>query len=338
MVDDYNAGTEATDVEIQSWPDSSAMMAEIAERRAGPRPVPDHPQPRWPTSARRSSTRRCSSCSTSAGSTTATATTATPSRRSPPTTTCSACPTASRRWSSTTTPGSSTSTGCGRASCPAPEEQEEHDGWTFEQFRAAAEFASRPRRHTRGLYVAPSLAGLSPFIYAGGGEVYNDDNEPTSLAFSEDDTREALTESLELLRDPQVTLTDRQLAQRSRAGVVQARQARDAAGLPRAHPRAARGAEPRLRRDADGDARHRGHDRRLHRHVHLLGVVVRLPGRRLHGLRDRRGGAGSGGRAPATWRLPTSTSRRPMPSCSRTSCPPTRGCSTRASATWCCSR
>ncbi|HWM73457.1 MAG TPA: extracellular solute-binding protein [Nocardioides sp.] len=98
---------------------------------------------------------------------------------------------------------------------PTPEVDEEHDLWTFEQFTAAAEFASRPRRHTRGLYVEPSLRGLSPFIYAGGGEVYNDDNEPTSLAFSEDDTREALTESLELLRDPQVTLSDRQLAQRT---------------------------------------------------------------------------------------------------------------------------
>jgi multiple sugar transport system substrate-binding protein len=101
---------------------------------------------------------------------------------------------------------------------PAPEKeegQENHDGWTFEAFRAAAEFASRPRKHTRGLYVPPTLSGLAPFIYAGGGQVYNDDTEPTGLAFSDDDTREALTESLELLRDPQVTLTDRQLAQRT---------------------------------------------------------------------------------------------------------------------------
>ncbi len=98
---------------------------------------------------------------------------------------------------------------------PAPEEGEEHEGWTFEEFRTAAEFASRPRRHTSGLYVEPSLRGLSPFIYAGGGDVYNDAQDPTSLAFAEDNTREALTTSLELLRDPQVTLTDRQLAQRT---------------------------------------------------------------------------------------------------------------------------
>jgi multiple sugar transport system substrate-binding protein len=98
---------------------------------------------------------------------------------------------------------------------PTPPEGEEHQGWTFEEFGAAAQFATRPRRHTRGLYVEPSLQGISPFIFSGGGTVYNDDDDPTSLAFSEGDTREALTESLELLRDPQITLTDRQLAKRS---------------------------------------------------------------------------------------------------------------------------
>jgi multiple sugar transport system substrate-binding protein len=98
---------------------------------------------------------------------------------------------------------------------PVPEEEETHDGWTWEEFRAAAEFASRPRKHTRGLYVEPSVRGLSPFIYAGGGQVYNDDREPTGLAFSDGGTRDALTEALELIRDPQVTLSDRQLANRS---------------------------------------------------------------------------------------------------------------------------
>ncbi len=98
---------------------------------------------------------------------------------------------------------------------PTPAEGEEHDGWTFEQFRAAADYASRPRRHTSGLYIEPSLSGLAPFIYAGGGDVYNDDSAPTSLAFSEDGTRDALTQALEVLRDPQLTLTDRQLAQRT---------------------------------------------------------------------------------------------------------------------------
>lgn len=98
---------------------------------------------------------------------------------------------------------------------PAPDEESTHERWTFEEFRAAAEFATKPRQHSRGLYVEPSLQGLSPFVYAGGGNVYNDDTEPTGLAFSDGGTRDALTEALELLRDPQVTLSDRQLARRS---------------------------------------------------------------------------------------------------------------------------
>ncbi len=106
---------------------------------------------------------------------------------------------------------------------PAPAPIEEPDGgepvdptyaaWTFEELRAAAEFASRPRRQTKGIYVDPTVRGLAPFIYAGGGDVFNDDVEPTSLAFSSDDTREALTPTLELLRDPALTLTKEQLTE-----------------------------------------------------------------------------------------------------------------------------
>ncbi len=43
---------------------------------------------------------------------------------------------------------------------------------------------------------------LAPFIYSGGGQVFDDDDDPTSLAFSDGDTRDALERTLELLRDP----------------------------------------------------------------------------------------------------------------------------------------
>jgi multiple sugar transport system substrate-binding protein len=85
--------------------------------------------------------------------------------------------------------------------------------WNFEEFRAAAEFASRPRRETKGIHVEPTLRGLAPFVYAGGGNLFDDDEEPTSLAFSSDETRDALTPTLELLRDPALTLTQEQLAE-----------------------------------------------------------------------------------------------------------------------------
>ena len=87
--------------------------------------------------------------------------------------------------------------------------------WNFEQFVAAAEFASRPRRTTRGIYVEPTLGGLAPFVYAAGGEVFDDPEQPTSLAFSEDVTRAALATVLPVLRDPRLTLSERQLDQRS---------------------------------------------------------------------------------------------------------------------------
>jgi len=85
------------------------------------------------------------------------------------------------------------------------------EDWTFEQFAAAAQFATKPGRNTRGVYIEPTLLGLSPFIYAGGGKVFDDDKRPTSLAFSDGDTRAALATTLTLLRNAQVTPTPEQL-------------------------------------------------------------------------------------------------------------------------------
>jgi multiple sugar transport system substrate-binding protein len=84
------------------------------------------------------------------------------------------------------------------------------DRWSLAEFAAAAQFASR-RGNTRGVWVEPTLEGLAPFIYSGDGKVFDDDDEPTSLAFSDDSTREALSETLAVLRDPTVTPTSSQL-------------------------------------------------------------------------------------------------------------------------------
>lgn len=89
--------------------------------------------------------------------------------------------------------------------------------WSLEEFRVAAEFATRPRRGTSGLYVPPTLDGLSPFVLSGGGDVFDDDDEPTSLAFSSDDSRSALEQALPILRDPRLTLPPDQLARASAA-------------------------------------------------------------------------------------------------------------------------
>ena len=92
---------------------------------------------------------------------------------------------------------------------PAP--AEELRGWTFEMFAAAAGFASRPRQRTRGVHIEPTLRGLAPFVYSGAGQLFDDQEDPSTLTLSEEDARDALTETLTLLRDPLVTLTGRQL-------------------------------------------------------------------------------------------------------------------------------
>lgn len=92
---------------------------------------------------------------------------------------------------------------------------EERLTWGFEAFTAAVEFASKPRRETRGIHVEPTVESLAPFIYAAGGEVYDDATEPTSLSLSSEDSRAALAEVLPVLRDPRLTLSEEQLDRHS---------------------------------------------------------------------------------------------------------------------------
>lgn len=92
---------------------------------------------------------------------------------------------------------------------------EEGLSWNFAQFAAAAEFASRPGRNTKGIYVDPSLEGLAPWIYAADGQLFDSTTEPTRLTFSDDSTLAALETVLPVLRDPRLTLTPAQLERRS---------------------------------------------------------------------------------------------------------------------------
>jgi multiple sugar transport system substrate-binding protein len=91
---------------------------------------------------------------------------------------------------------------------PAPADPLE--GWTFDEFRAAAEFASR-RGDDRGVSISPTLASVAPFLLSGGGGLYDDDSDPTSLALDSSDNLQTLGTVLELLRDPTVTLSEEQL-------------------------------------------------------------------------------------------------------------------------------
>jgi multiple sugar transport system substrate-binding protein len=94
---------------------------------------------------------------------------------------------------------------------PTANDEGVRERWTLAEFGAAAAFASR-RGDRRGVWIDPTLQGLAPFIYSGGGQVFDDDEAPTSLAFSDDSTREALNETLAILRNAALTPTNAQLA------------------------------------------------------------------------------------------------------------------------------
>jgi multiple sugar transport system substrate-binding protein len=92
---------------------------------------------------------------------------------------------------------------------------EDHRRFSWDQFVAAAKFAARPARGTKGVSIDPTLTGIAPFVYSGGGNLFNDDQDPTSTAFAGDGTQGALETALQVLRDPKLTLTQDQLAKRS---------------------------------------------------------------------------------------------------------------------------
>ena len=96
---------------------------------------------------------------------------------------------------------------------PVPPEDREY--WTLEMFRAAAAFASRPRKDSKGVYIEPTLRGLAPFVYAGGGNLFDEDVDPKSLALSDDGNVDSMRQTLEVLRDPTITLTNGQLREQS---------------------------------------------------------------------------------------------------------------------------
>ncbi|WP_232676400.1 ABC transporter substrate-binding protein [Nocardioides sp. R-C-SC26] len=96
-----------------------------------------------------------------------------------------------------------------------PVPSESLTSWDFDQFEAAARFASRPRLGTKGLSLDPTLRSIAPFLYTGGGSLFDNDSDPRSLALASDANQETLTRVLELARNPQFTLNDAQLRKAS---------------------------------------------------------------------------------------------------------------------------
>jgi multiple sugar transport system substrate-binding protein len=86
-------------------------------------------------------------------------------------------------------------------------------GWSVDEFAAAARQASRAG--VRGVYVAPDLDQVAPFIWSGGGHVVDDLEKPTTLTLSDTASATALEKLLEVIRDPHITFNQAQLARRS---------------------------------------------------------------------------------------------------------------------------
>ncbi len=87
------------------------------------------------------------------------------------------------------------------------------DGWSLEEFTAAALQARRPG--VRGVYIAPDIEQVAPFIWSGGGEIVDDLNQPTSLQLSEGSSATAMESLLELVRNPQLTFSQAALRRRT---------------------------------------------------------------------------------------------------------------------------
>ena len=86
------------------------------------------------------------------------------------------------------------------------------DGWSWEQFEAVARDAAAGG--VKGVYADAGLRTFAPFLWSAGGELVDDPEQPSTLTLSSDDNQETFTQVLELLRDPDVTPTEEQLARR----------------------------------------------------------------------------------------------------------------------------
>jgi multiple sugar transport system substrate-binding protein len=88
----------------------------------------------------------------------------------------------------------------------------QQDGWSLDEFATGAAQARRPG--VRGVYIAPDLEQVAPFIWSGGGEVVDDVEEPTRLALTEGPSADAMEKLLEVVRNPALTFGRTALARR----------------------------------------------------------------------------------------------------------------------------
>ena len=89
----------------------------------------------------------------------------------------------------------------------------QQNGWSLDEFAAAALQPRGPG--VRGLYIAPDLEQVAPFIWSGGGEVVDEVNAPTTLTLGDDASAAALEKLLVLVRNPALTFSQAALRRQS---------------------------------------------------------------------------------------------------------------------------
>jgi multiple sugar transport system substrate-binding protein len=85
------------------------------------------------------------------------------------------------------------------------------EGWTIEQFAAAGRWAVAHQPGVAGLHLDADLQGIAPFVYSGGGALFDNADDPTSLALSSSPDVQALTKTVRALQEPGALLTPAQL-------------------------------------------------------------------------------------------------------------------------------
>ena len=205
------------------------------------------------------------------------------------------------------------------------------EGWSLDQFSAAARWAVSHHPRAAGAYIQPSLEGVAPFVLSGGGQIFEDADPPTTLTLSEGASQQSLVRTVRVMHRPGISLTPQQLAEQTPLQWFEQGRLAPPRGIPGDHAGAPDAARHELRRDADAEPREPRHRRRDHRSVHLELGHRRGHGRRLRRLRRlsrRRSGTSP---PPATSSPRTRRSPSPTTSSSPAGCPSTPRCSPSAS-------
>jgi multiple sugar transport system substrate-binding protein len=89
------------------------------------------------------------------------------------------------------------------------------EGWSLDQFAAAARWAVQHHPKAAGAYVQPSLGGIAPFVLSGGGRLFDDATTPTALTLSDGASQQALIRTVRVLHRPGISLSPHQLAEKT---------------------------------------------------------------------------------------------------------------------------